>query len=80
MLGVIPYAGLSFFTYETLKSLHRGEERREGSTSAGHTPVCGWVGRWRWMGRVEGGAGWRPRVWIRRRHRANKPTGTCYLV
>lgn len=25
MLGVIPYAGLSFFTYETLKSLHRGE-------------------------------------------------------
>lgn len=26
VLGVIPYAGLSFFTYETLKSLHRGEE------------------------------------------------------
>ncbi|XP_029774050.1 mitochondrial coenzyme A transporter SLC25A42 isoform X3 [Suricata suricatta] len=24
VLGVIPYAGLSFFTYETLKSLHRG--------------------------------------------------------
>ncbi|KAF6097099.1 solute carrier family 25 member 42 [Phyllostomus discolor] len=23
VLGVIPYAGLSFFTYETLKSLHR---------------------------------------------------------
>lgn len=52
MLGVIPYAGLSFFTYETLKSLHRGEERREGSTSRGHTylPICGWVGRWRWLG------------------------------
>lgn len=31
VLGVIPYAGLSFFTYETLKSLHRGE--------------LGWVGR-----------------------------------
>lgn len=28
VLGVIPYAGLSFFTYETLKSLHRGEEGR----------------------------------------------------
>uniref|UniRef100_A0A8C9JZF4 Mitochondrial coenzyme A transporter SLC25A42 n=1 Tax=Panthera tigris altaica TaxID=74533 RepID=A0A8C9JZF4_PANTA len=26
VLGVIPYAGLSFFTYETLKSLHRGKE------------------------------------------------------
>ncbi|XP_045348467.1 mitochondrial coenzyme A transporter SLC25A42 isoform X2 [Leopardus geoffroyi] len=25
VLGVIPYAGLSFFTYETLKSLHRGD-------------------------------------------------------
>lgn len=25
VLGVIPYAGLSFFTYETLKSLHRGK-------------------------------------------------------
>ncbi|EHB16730.1 Solute carrier family 25 member 42 [Heterocephalus glaber] len=24
VLGVVPYAGLSFFTYETLKSLHRG--------------------------------------------------------
>jgi len=24
MLGVIPYAGLSFFTYETLKKLHFG--------------------------------------------------------
>lgn len=24
MLGVIPYAGLSFFTYETLKKLHAG--------------------------------------------------------
>nr|XP_055200409.1 mitochondrial coenzyme A transporter SLC25A42 isoform X4 [Nyctereutes procyonoides] len=30
VLGVIPYAGLSFFTYETLKSLHRG--RTSGST------------------------------------------------
>lgn len=27
VLGVIPYAGLSFFTYESLKSLHRGKER-----------------------------------------------------
>ncbi|XP_063131815.1 mitochondrial coenzyme A transporter SLC25A42 isoform X2 [Rattus norvegicus] len=25
VLGVIPYAGLSFFTYESLKSLHRGD-------------------------------------------------------
>lgn len=24
MLGVVPYAGLSFFTYETLKKLHAG--------------------------------------------------------
>lgn len=24
ILGVIPYAGLSFFTYETLKKLHAG--------------------------------------------------------
>lgn len=24
VLGVIPYAGTSFFTYETLKKLHRG--------------------------------------------------------
>ena len=24
MLGVIPYAGLSFFTYDTLKKLHSG--------------------------------------------------------
>ncbi|ELW67130.1 Solute carrier family 25 member 42 [Tupaia chinensis] len=28
VLGVIPYAGLSFFTYETLKSLHRGKGGR----------------------------------------------------
>ncbi|OBS58395.1 hypothetical protein A6R68_10524 [Neotoma lepida] len=27
VLGVIPYAGLSFFTYESLKSLHRGKKR-----------------------------------------------------
>lgn len=26
ILGVIPYAGLSFFTYETLKKLHAGNE------------------------------------------------------
>ena len=25
VLGVIPYAGVSFFTYETLKKTHRGE-------------------------------------------------------
>lgn len=25
ILGVIPYAGLSFFTYETLKKLHAGK-------------------------------------------------------
>lgn len=25
VLGVIPYAGTSFFTYETLKKLHYGE-------------------------------------------------------
>ncbi|KAF6097100.1 solute carrier family 25 member 42 [Phyllostomus discolor] len=37
VLGVIPYAGLSFFTYETLKSLHRGEERQ----------VAPWV-TWTW--------------------------------
>lgn len=24
ILGVVPYAGLSFFTYETLKKLHAG--------------------------------------------------------
>lgn len=34
VLGVIPYAGLSFFTYETLKSLHRGEK---GAGSQGIT-------------------------------------------
>lgn len=57
MLGVIPYAGLSFFTYETLKSLHRGEERQLGQHLCGvHTPVCGWMGRWRWMG-ASGGRG-----------------------
>lgn len=78
VLGVIPYAGLSFFTYETLKSLHRGEERQEGSTSHGHTylSVGGWGGGGGW-GRVEGAARWRPRVWVRRRH---KPTDTCCLV
>ena len=48
VLGVIPYAGLSVFTYETLKSLHRGEGRQLGQHLCGaHTPVCGWVGRWR---------------------------------
>lgn len=25
IIGVIPYAGLSFFTYETLKKLHAGK-------------------------------------------------------
>lgn len=25
VLGVIPYAGVSFFTYDTLKRLYRGE-------------------------------------------------------
>lgn len=73
MLGVIPYAGLSFFTYETLKSLHRGEER------GAHT--CVWMdgevevdgGEWR-EGQAGGpgsGSGG---------DRANKPTDTCYLV
>lgn len=38
VLGVIPYAGLSFFTYETLKSLHRGEEGVGGSTLSSHGP------------------------------------------
>lgn len=27
ILGVIPYAGLSFFTYETLKKVHAGKFR-----------------------------------------------------
>ncbi|XP_026633551.1 mitochondrial coenzyme A transporter SLC25A42 isoform X3 [Microtus ochrogaster] len=31
VLGVIPYAGLSFFTYESLKSLHRAHLRQQGS-------------------------------------------------
>lgn len=26
ILGVIPYAGITFFTYETLKKLHTGTE------------------------------------------------------
>lgn len=39
VLGVIPYAGLSFFTYESLKSLHRGKERWRGGIS-GRCP-CG---------------------------------------
>ena len=28
MLGVIPYAGTSFFTYETLKTLHEGSDEQ----------------------------------------------------
>lgn len=28
ILGVVPYAGLSFFTYETLKKIHAGTFRR----------------------------------------------------
>lgn len=28
VLGVIPYAGVSFFTYDTLKRLYRGENGR----------------------------------------------------
>lgn len=40
VLGVIPYAGLSFFTYESLKSLHRGKERwREEMGPQGTVPV-----------------------------------------
>lgn len=40
VLGVIPYAGLSFFTYESLKSLHRGKERwREEMGLQGTVPV-----------------------------------------
>lgn len=40
VLGVIPYAGLSFFTYESLKSLHRGKERwRKEMGPRGTTPV-----------------------------------------
>uniref|UniRef100_A0A673TA61 Solute carrier family 25 member 42 n=2 Tax=Suricata suricatta TaxID=37032 RepID=A0A673TA61_SURSU len=42
VLGVIPYAGLSFFTYETLKSLHRENsdcKRVAGSGSAGQFPL-----------------------------------------
>jgi hypothetical protein len=43
VLGVIPYAGLSFFTYETLKSLHRGEGRppcSQGPGAGGGTEEC----------------------------------------
>lgn len=39
VLGVIPYAGLSFFTYETLKSLHRGKEPEPGPHHRGHTDL-----------------------------------------
>ncbi|EDL28794.1 mCG23098, isoform CRA_a [Mus musculus] len=40
VLGVIPYAGLSFFTYESLKSLHRGKGRwREEMGPRGAVPV-----------------------------------------
>lgn len=40
VLGVIPYAGLSFFTYESLKSLHQGKERwREEMGPQGTVPV-----------------------------------------
>lgn len=31
ILGVIPYAGITFFTYETLKKLHTGTPQRRGS-------------------------------------------------
>lgn len=29
IIGVIPYAGISFFTYETLKKFHSGKNREK---------------------------------------------------
>lgn len=59
VLGVIPYAGLSFFTYETLKSLHRGKKPGvRGSTcctSLGSHRLRGWTLRpLPWEGRAPG--------------------------
>lgn len=31
ILGVIPYAGITFFTYETLKKLHTGTSAGRGA-------------------------------------------------
>lgn len=42
ILGVIPYAGITFFTYETLKKLHTGRhqtERRLGSCQVRLRPL-----------------------------------------
>lgn len=35
ILGVIPYAGITFFTYETLKKLHTGTPQRSGFSDHG---------------------------------------------
>lgn len=35
ILGVIPYAGITFFTYETLKKLHTGTPQRRGFSGQG---------------------------------------------
>ncbi|XP_052499916.1 mitochondrial coenzyme A transporter SLC25A42 isoform X3 [Budorcas taxicolor] len=45
VLGVIPYAGLSFFTYETLKSLHRGTSPEASAPFRGD-PVCTHLSLW----------------------------------
>ncbi|XP_013362673.1 PREDICTED: mitochondrial coenzyme A transporter SLC25A42 isoform X4 [Chinchilla lanigera] len=45
VLGVIPYAGLSFFTYETLKSLHRGTRGCPGMCPQDRRASCGRAAR-----------------------------------
>lgn len=45
ILGVVPYAGLSFFTYETLKNLHAGMNTTKSDVSIGIFPPQELMGR-----------------------------------
>lgn len=66
VLGVIPYAGLSFFTYETLKSLHRGEESLLGTAPGQGHRIWG-----------RGGEGQGPLGWTRLGAQSPNPRRHC---
>ena len=40
VLGVIPYGGISFFTYETFKKRHRGKKIGEIEKCSLHKAIC----------------------------------------
>jgi hypothetical protein len=61
VIGVVPYVGLNFGVYETLKAMllqHYGALRCQGAGRWAGPGAGAWDGRWGWAGLLGGGVGW----------------------